>query len=240
MTAVTSAVPKALDGSWLQLDSAANAGSGTGPYEPDDSGPPAPQVPEPDTGLPLEVPDVAPDATGWLHEPPHWRWNWPTFTQGQWTKGPVVRPVDGDPGEPDPYEARNTLGFGYDGRTNQYLNLNEYAGFDAHSQQTDTKGWRINSPTGRSAMRRRIGDASRGFAYLWNPAAERPTPRKLARRATPGNSPAGTPGVPDSSSLPDYGGITIGGNTAYETPAPPAVTQAQPEAPANDWTWGGF
>jgi len=229
-------------GGWLADDSRANAGSGTTPYTREDANPAAPQVPTRDNPLPVEVPEVE-DSEGLLYQPPGWTGAWPTFTQGDWRRGPVVRPVGSAHGDPDPYAQPNSLGrAAYDETTNHYTNLNQYAGFDAHSQQVDSKGWRLNTPTGRTAEGLRRGDASRGFRFFWPPTAERPTPVRLARRAAPNNSPNGTPGVLNGAALPTYSSLAMGGpgNIAYEAPAPPPTVQAPPDTAAPDWTWGSF
>lgn len=232
--------PAAGPGGWLADDSQANAGSGTDPYVRHDTDAPAPRVPTRDTGLPVEVPAV-PDSDGFLYAPPGWTGAWPTFTQGDFGRQlPLDRGQGSAHGDPDPYRVGNDLG--YNGRTNQYTTLNEYAGFDAHSQQVDGKGWRLNSPTGRTAARLRRGDATRGFRFFWPPTAERPTPVRLARRAVPNNSPAGTPGILDGSALPSYSSLAVGGpgNIAYETPAPPQTVSAPADTAPADWAWGGF
>lgn len=226
---------------WLQDDSQANAGSGTTPYTRQDADAPARKVPARDSPLPVEVPADTAGDPGILYSPPHWTGAWPSFSQGAWKRYPLDRGQGIAHGDPDPYRAANALG-GYDHRTGQYTTLNEYAGHDHHSQQVDGKGWQQDAPTGRSAARLRRGDGSRGFRFFWPPTAERPTPRRLAVRAAPNNSPAGTPGVLNGAALPAYSPLSLGGpgTIAYESPAPPQTTTAQPSQAAADWAWGGW
>lgn len=233
------AVASALSSDWLNIDSAANAGSGTTPQTEHVSNLPNPSVPVPGHAIAPDTPDFAPASDTVLWENSHWAGAWPTFTQGDWKQGLADTPEGNIHGEPDPLKnhlAADTHGVGV------RVDSNTYAGFDAHSQTTDNKGWKISTPSGRSATRRLIGADGVGYEDYWYQTAERPIPKRLARVAAPNNSPNGTPGVLNGQ-LPAYADVNAGGpwNVAYGTPAPPATSNAPAAQPAGpDWTWGGF
>lgn len=95
-----------------------------------------------------------------------------------------------------------------------------YPGHDAHSQDTDTAGWDQYTPSGRTAIRQSWWQAYPGVENFW-PV----TQPNLARTKTAmgGNQEVG--GV-----VAQYGDLaSSGGNTAYESPQLPEVTQQQPE-----------
>lgn len=222
------ALKPALGNGWLAVDSAANQGSGRDPQINPGADIPAPAVPVSDPVIPVELPNAAPDATEAVYAGGTWESRW-GFTQGSWVQGPADVPDD-DGG--NPYE--NVLARSV---SSVQQTLNQYAGYDAHSQSTDDKGWDQNTPSGRSAVRRLLGAADVGFRYLWPVTQENPVQRRLAVGAVPNNSPAGTPGILNGAQLPDYASTAVGGpgNIAYGTPGPPAVAGPQDQAPGLGW-----
>src|ERR1700693_5174062 len=122
MAATYSAIPDALDGAWLSIDTQANQGSGKYAHEPDTTVTPNPAVPTNTNPLPADIPNAAPVSTELYYSDNSWG-PWPTFSQTEpWKRGPIDI-VEGPPSaDPDGYA------FGYDRRTNQDVNLNEYAG----------------------------------------------------------------------------------------------------------------
>jgi hypothetical protein len=95
-------------------------------------------------------------------------------------------------------------------------------GHDAHSQATDTAGWDQYTPSGRTAVRQSWWQAYPGVDNFW-PV----TKPNLARTRTAMGGNQSVHGV-----VAQYGDLaSSGGNTVYEPPAPPAVTQ-QPAAAA--------
>lgn len=232
------AVQPALSNDWLTIDSDANTGSGRTPQVNPGGDVPNPTVPTPDHAIAPDSPDFAPASDEFLYSPGHWAGAWPTFTQGEWTKGPVQTPQGNIHGEPDPY-ANNLAKKTGTVRVTQ----DSYAGSDAHSQMTDTNGWMVNTPSGRSATRKILGANGVGYEDFWFDTAERPTPKRFAQVAVPNTSPDGTFGVLNGATLPNYADVATGGpgNIAYATPAPPQTTQPQAGQSAGpDWTWGGF
>lgn len=228
------ALRPALDTGWLHVDSTANSNSGRTPQVSQGADLPAPVVPVADAVVPVDIPNVAPDATEAVYSGGTWGADsWGGFTQGGWRQGPANVPED-DGG--DAYA--NVLARP---ASSVQQTLNEYAGYDAHSQSTDDKGWMQNTPSGRSATRRLIGADDVGYRCQWPMTAENPVQKRLAAGAVPNNSPDGTPGVLHGAQLPDWGNTALGGpgNIAYETPGPPPVTGSQ-AATALGWgNWNG-
>lgn len=105
-------------------------------------------------------------------------------------------------------------------------------GHDAHSQLTDTAGWDQYTPSGRVAVRQSWEQDYPGVENFW-PVTQPNLAR--ARTAMGGNQEVA--GV-----VAQYGGLaSSGGNTAYEAPAPPAVTTQQTAAePASTIPQWGF
>lgn len=98
-------------------------------------------------------------------------------------------------------------------------------GHDAHSQDTDTAGWDQYTPSGRTAVRQGWEQLYYGVDYYW-PTTQPNLAR--TRNAVGGDQNVG--GV-----VAAYGDLqNSGGNTSYETPAPPTVT-----APATGSTGTG-
>jgi hypothetical protein len=235
---MASAVQPALSSDWLTVDSQANQGSGRTPQTNTGATIPNPSVPTADHAIQPDSPDIAPVSDEFLYSPSNWSGAWPSFTQGQWVKGPAQTPCGDVHGEPDPYA--NNLA-----KKDSTVRVTSASlpGSDAHSQATDTKGWDQYTPSGRSAVRRLLGASGVGFADFWYKTASRPIPKKLAMTAVPNNSPAGTFGVLNGAQLPGYADTATGGpgDIAYATPAPPPTTQAPAGQPASDaWTWGAF
>jgi hypothetical protein len=232
------AVQPALSGDWLNIDSAANSGSGRVPQVNTGGDLPNPAVPTVDHAIAPDAPDIAPASDEILYANSHWADAWPTFTQGDWTKGPAQTPQGNIHGEPDPYENQLAHKTG-----TVRVDISEYAGYNAQAQVTDTHGWKVNAPSGRSSTRTLIGANGVGYENQWYQTAERPTPKRFAQVAVPNNSPDGTPGVLNGATLPNYADLSTGGpgNIAYSTPAPPQTADPQQgQASGSDWTWGGI
>lgn len=104
-------------------------------------------------------------------------------------------------------------------------------GHDRHSQDVDTAGWEQYTPTGRVAVRQGWKQYYPGVDNFW-PV----TQPNLARARTARGGNQEIHGV-----VAQYGDLaSSGGNTAYEPPQPPAVSQ-QPAAAAGAGTipqWG--
>jgi hypothetical protein len=93
-------------------------------------------------------------------------------------------------------------------------------GHDRHSQDVDTAGWEQYTPSGRTAVRQGWQQDYPGVDNFW-PVTQPNLAR--TRTAMGGNQSVG--GV-----VAQYGDLaSSGGNTAYEPPSPPAVSQ-QPAA----------
>ncbi len=228
------ALPSALGSGWLQVDSTANSGSGRVPQLNPGADVPNPPVPAVAPVVPVELPAVAPDASEAVYQGGTWEAGaFGGFTQGGWKQGPAAVPQD-DGGNPYANVLARPV-------SSVQQTLNEYAGYDAHSQATDQYGWNQNTPSGRSAVRRLLGALDVGYRYLWPVTAENPVQKRLAAGAVPNNSPDGTPSVLNGAQLPDWGNIAYGGpgNIAYGTPGPPPV--ASPQAnPGLSWgNWNG-
>lgn len=227
MPALTPAVSSA----WLAIDSKANEGTGKAPYTPAEVTEAPAKVPYVAPGTHQDSPVVAQVAPGFLPAPSAWTGNWPDVncSQGEFGRQLPVQRWQGAPqGQEYPRTAQPA---GYNARTNAYDNLNQYAGHDAHSQETDTLGWDQYTETGRVALRQRFGDASAGYLGVqqWIPA-ERPTP---ARRALTAQAPIG-------GQLPPMSYTAAAQNTAYTAPAPPPVTTAAPAGTVVDPLAGGW
>lgn len=231
------ALKSALDKGWLNVDSTANSNSGRTPQVNQGIDLPAAVVPTADAVVPVDIPNVAPDGTEAVYQGGTWGPDaWGGFTQGGFRQGPA------DVSEGDGGNAyANVLARPV---SSVVETLNEYAGYDAHSQDVDSKGWMQNTPSGRSATRRLIGADDMGYRYQWPVTAENPVQARYALGAVPNNSPDGTPGILNGASLPDYANTGYGGpgNIAYETPGPPDTVpagQAQ-QSPGLGWgNWNG-
>ena len=96
-------------------------------------------------------------------------------------------------------------------------------GHDASWQSTDTAGWDQYTPSGRVAVRQGWVQVYPGVENWWPVTQANPAQTRLARG---GNQ--SIHGV-----VAQFGDLAnSGGNTAYETPALPAVTTQQPGAAA--------
>jgi hypothetical protein len=104
-------------------------------------------------------------------------------------------------------------------------------GHDRHSQDVDTAGWEQYTPSGRVAVRQGWEQNYPGVDNFWPVTQPNLSRTRVARGA---NQSIG--GV-----VAQYGDLaSSGGNTAYEPPQPPAVSQ-QPAAAAGAGTipqWG--
>lgn len=228
------ALKPAMGSGWLSVDSTANSNSGRVPQLNPGADVPNPQVPTANAVVPVDVPVVAPDATEAVYPGGSWEaGNWGGFTQGGWKQEPAMVPPDDGGNAYANVLARPV--------SSVQQTLNSYAGYDAHSQEVTPEGWQVNTPTGRTAVRRLLWASDVGYAYQWPVTAENPVQKRLAAGAVPNNSPAGTPGVLNGSTLPDYANTSYGGpgNIAYETPGPPSSAPA-PQSQGLSWgNWNG-
>lgn len=104
-------------------------------------------------------------------------------------------------------------------------------GHDAHSQDTDTAGWDQYTYSGRTAVRQSWWQAYPGVDNFW-PI----TQPNLARTRVARGADQNVGGV-----VAQYGDLaSSGGNTAYEPPAPPAVSSGGQGAAAGSTIpqWG--
>lgn len=226
------ALKPALGSGWLNVDSSANVNSGRVPQVNPGADIPAPLVPTADAVIPVAVPVVAPDATEGVSQGGAWDAGaWGRFTQGGFRQGPATVPASDGGNAYANVLARPV--------SSVQETLNEYAGYDAHSQSVDSAGWMQNTPTGRTAVRRLLWASDVGYRFQWPQTAENPVAARYATGGVPNNSPNGTPGVLNGAQLPDWGNTAYGGpgNIAYETPGPPSTT---PPAAASGLGWGGW
>ncbi len=225
-----------LSSDWLSIDKTANQGSGKNPVTPDTDNPKAEGVPAGDYTLALVGTfDPAPASGEVLYTPDPYAFGsaWPSFTQASWTKDPADTP-QGRVNQPDTYDARIT----HDGVAQ--VTINEYAGHDAHSQMTDDKGWRQNTPSGRSSTRWLLRATGRAYDALWPLQGAQPIPRRLAKGAVPNNNLSAHN---INGALPNYADTVAGGpgNIAYSTPEPPQTTTPTPyAAPYQNYDYNGW
>lgn len=226
------ALKPALGSSWLTVDQTASDSSGRVPQVNTGTDTPAPVVPTAAAAVPVDMPEVAPDATEGVYPGGSWETGaWGGFTQAEWRQGPATVPAD-DGGNPYANVLARSVG-------SVQNTLNQYAGYDAHSQSTDDKGWDQNTPSGRTAVRKLLWADDVGYQLQWPVTQENLVRRRAAAGAVANNSPDGTPGVLNGAQLPDYANTAYGGpgNIAYTTPGPPPTTT--PEA-ASGLGWGNF
>lgn len=104
-------------------------------------------------------------------------------------------------------------------------------GHDRHSQDTDTAGWEQYTPSGRTAVRQGWHQDYPGVDNFW-PV----TQPNLARTRTAMGANQEIGGV-----VAQYGDLAnSGGNTAYEPPAPPAVSTLPPSGGGSSIPQWGF
>jgi hypothetical protein len=104
-------------------------------------------------------------------------------------------------------------------------------GHDAHSQDTDNYGWDQYTPSGRVAARQGWAQHYPGVDNFW-PV----TQPNIARNRIARGGDQEVHGV-----VAQYGDLaSSGGSTAYEPPAPPAVTVQQPAAGGGAFPVWGF
>ena len=105
---------------------------------------------------------------------------------------------------------------------------------------TDDKGWKQNTPSGRTALRWRLNGKGRSYASFWPLQGGQPIPRRLAQVATNNNNLSAHS---INGHLPDYANTGAGGqgNIAYETPQPPQTVQPTPyAAPYQNYDYNGW
>lgn len=121
-----------------------------------------------------------------------------------------------------------------------YDNQNSYALSDAVYEQTDTHGTKVNDPyLGRTSVRNLYGQLNPDNAPTWMDYQENKVTSKLALTATDVSSDQGegTVGVGNGKLAP-WGSIAdSGGNTAYETPGPPATSSASASSLFSEGGW---
>ena len=215
------AVPDSLSSDWLTIDTTA-AERGYGPAVYGGSSEPAPVVPTAVNPLPLDQPTYVTDAED-LQYDSEGVGAWPYLPDAsglpiQRQQGPSqgltesLQPSAGD------YRASGFWGDSEPLQTYDYV-----------YQQTDAKGYYQNVPNDRVSSRKTWGQANPDNNPTWYPYGERPVTSHIAVRPvsfTTDDSQFGTIGF-SSGSLPDWSMTGGQGNTAYETPGPPPVTQVQ-------------
>lgn len=221
--AVAAAVPPAVSDAVLSQDTAAykgEASAGPGGSWPQEA------VPVSGPGIPggwqeTELMSPVTDET-YLN---------PGFGQGPW-------PVSERPGEAlgaVPDDGIDT--YAYPIASKQFTGAWErdqvHPGSDLHSQSVDAAGWQQNTPSGRTAVRRGVGQTYPGVENFWFDSAPRPTTNRVAATAQP-----------YQGTLAEYGGIYgAGGDLAYQPPAPPSTSDVSSlPAPSGAGLnqWGAF
>jgi hypothetical protein len=207
------AVKPLLSSSWLTVDTDANVGSGTGPHVQDAEA--AELAARPVEGAQLAAPES--DASLW--DGASWDGGWGGgWSQGGWRQGPITVNESSAPAQPT--EVQGPLGKTVAAR----LTVGTHPGYVEQSQVTDTKGWKQNIPSGRSATSTLLGAEGVGVENYW-PKLGMARPRRLLAQPTGDGQ---------------FANVPAGGNTVYDTPPPPSTSTAT--APAgtgsSDWQWG--
>lgn len=224
MAAVASSLPSSLasaytpSNDWLSQDTKDPTGKGpvsTGPTEPITDAvngtAPVDLAPSPIDWTEPELAEGAPDyfaESAFPHMGP-----WPALPEDPTGKEPF--------GEPPP---DGITPAGYYKVPPEITGLAQtkglFPGHDAHAQLTDTAGWDQYTPSGRTAVRQGWHQDYPGVENFW-PV----TQPNLARARTAQGANQEIHGQ-----VAQYGDLaSSGGNTAYEPPVPPAVSQ-QPAA----------
>lgn len=237
MASVTSsantAVQPALNQDWLTIDTtAAQAGYGPAvPPGPDQDTPVV--VPEGQGPLNPEAPVRVPSAAGWQYDP-EGEGPWPYLPDGGLVpQPPIQRQQDGVPqGGQESLVPPNA----FPGQWNSYNAA--FPGYDAQSQVTDSEGWKQNVPTGRVASWNTFGQSNPDNNPTWYPFGERPVQPHYAITASDFTSGTveGVPGITNGS-LPEWNLLGGQGNTAYETPGPPPVTEPDSSGSLIEYGW---
>lgn len=225
-TAVNNAVPPAVSSDWLSVDTTA-AERGWGPAQipgpdPDKS----PVVPQQESELsPSPLPRV-PASSGYQYEP-EGEGPWPYVLEGNAYDYPIQRPQGGLPQGGMESELPITHAPG------PWTGVEPLQTYDARSQSTDTLGWRQNVPNDRISYRNTYGQANPLNNPTWYGYSENPVEAHLAvvgTDTTVDDAPLGIAGIANGS-LPDYEYLGPQGNTVYNTPGPPPVSEV-PATPA--------
>lgn len=230
MTATVSATASAVAPDWLQVDSGAQVGPAS--YGTPAAPPAAPAVPVSPSPLPPPSPVGAPAAGGTLPDS-EGEGAWPSLPGG----GDGRAWLDRGAGLPQgTFETTvpNGDGAGF------WSHAQDLQTYDALSQHTDTEGWDQNVANDRVSQRLSSGQSNPQNNPTWYASAENPALAHLAIGAVPFTEDvpvAGTAGF-SAGALPDWAATGGQGNTAYEAPAPPPVTQAAASSvpdPAARW-----
>lgn len=220
-SATNTAVTPAVSSDWLNIDTTA-AAAGYGPARsPGPDQDTAPVVPAGQSPLAPDEAVQVPAAEGYQYDP-EGAGPWPFVPQdwntGQWA---IQRQQGGVPqGGLESLLPQND----FPGQWNTYNG--NYPGFDAMSQATDSTGWKQNVPTGRNASRNTFGQSNPDNNPTWYDFGERPVmPHFAVTSADFTQSDGGVvaPGI-GYGNLPDWSQMGGQGNTAYETPGPPATS----------------
>ena len=230
--ATASATSSAVTGDWLPVDKTAQIGPAV--YGDPDEDNPAPSVP---TAAQAFIPadDVYSPAGEDVMYEGDGSGPWTSLPKGGLVpQGPVERPFGTErqgireAANPDPAIS----GF--------FNNSQGHQTYDQVYQQTDTEGWEVNTPAERVSDRWQMGQLNPDNSPTWYSYTENPALSHLAQTATDVSSDAGVDGaygIADGS-LPDWGGLyDSGGNTAYETPGPPATSTPQGSGSIYEGGW---
>ena len=156
----------------------------------------------------------------------------PTDGLGPWTslpagglvpQGPIERPWG-----PEHQGERESASPTFPTVQGFYDNQQTYALSDAVYEQTDSHGTKVNAPyAGRTSVRNLYGQLNPDNAPTWMDYQENQVTSKFALVATDVSSDQGVNGAVGvgNGKLAPWGSLAdSGGNTAYETPGPPATS----------------
>lgn len=220
-TATNTAVQPAVDSGWLKIDTTA-AEAGYGPARLPGPDPDlTPSVPVGQNPLDPGHPPMVRAAEGYQYDP-EGEGPWPYLPAGGLVPQPAVQREQG--GVPQGGLESLLPPNMFPGQWNSYNGA--YPGFDAMSQAVDTAGWKQNVPTGRNASWNTFGQSNPENVPTWYDFGERPVQSHFAVVSadfTPADGGVVAPGI-GYGTLPDWSQRGGQGNTAYETPGPPATS----------------
>ena len=214
---VAAALPASVSNDWLQQDTTSVKGvAASGP----DHGWPQQAVPTGDPALPVDAPEFDSLAyDGWYADP--------EIIQDEPRELLAVPGIGDEPFGTEPDDGVDTYTYAISSKqfTGSWEMDIRAPGSNLISQQVDAAGWQVNEPSGRVAVRRRVGQSYPGVEPFWIGAAPRPAVTRTAFTAQPVNG-----------YLAEYGGVyNAGGNIALQPPPPPAVSDVAqaPESSAD-------
>lgn len=224
--ATTSAVP-----GWLTVDStAAQAGYHTAQYGyPATPVPPVPVVPTANNPIPADNPQYVTDSPGYQYDS-EGVGAWPSLPSVNAWDEPLQRPTGPAQGVTETLLPSESGAYSHPGAWAYTESMETY---DATTQSTNTEGWFQNIPYIRTSHRNQWGQHNPENNPTWYPYSERPVrgrPAVTATGFTPDVAQFGTPGFVNGS-LPVWSMTGGQGNTAYQTPGPPASNSNSQQQP---------